>query len=515
MKAIIIARVSSKDQEEGLSLDAQLRRLDNYIKDKHLELIHTPFQLVESSTRGDRKQFMKILDESFELVGNEPLAIVTDRVDRFQRGFKEQVYLDDKIRNGKVILHFVSENLVIDNNSKTDSWIRYDMSIMGAKMYCMYVSDNTRKALEENLVQGRPIGKLPIGYKNERQIINGRERSKGSIDMAKAPLIKEAFELYSTGTYSLKKLAKLMKEKGLTTRGKGNIERPISTSHIERMLKDPIYYGIYRIKDVDYPHTFGNIISKELFDVCQDVKEGKSRYAERYREKEFIFKGLLRCKKCGSMFSTYTTKGHNYAQCNTSKGECDNKNVSEKILLEQLKSYLEGLTIPPKYMDEIIDDIKRITKEKRKFEDDQVERIDKRLREIGNQLDTLLDFALKKSITQVEYDKKAIELKDEQENLLNKKNRYFDASINYGKVVTDLISITSRTWEIFESSSIDRKRQLLGMITSNLKVYDKKLYVEMKSPFNVIYELNKTQKWGGRWDLNPQPLVPQTSALTS
>ena len=169
MKAIIIARVSSKDQEEGLSLDAQLRRLDNYIKDKHLELIHTPFQLVESSTRGDRKQFMKILDESFELVGNEPLAIVTDRVDRFQRGFKEQVYLDDKIRNGKVILHFVSENLVIDNNSKTDSWIRYDMSIMGAKMYCMYVSDNTRKALEENLVQGRPIGKLPIGYKNERQ----------------------------------------------------------------------------------------------------------------------------------------------------------------------------------------------------------------------------------------------------------------------------------------------------------------------------------------------------------
>ena len=29
------------------------------------------------------------------------------------------------------------------------------MSIMGAKMYCMYVSDNTRKALEENLAQGK------------------------------------------------------------------------------------------------------------------------------------------------------------------------------------------------------------------------------------------------------------------------------------------------------------------------------------------------------------------------
>ena len=108
-----------------------------------------------------------------------------------------------------------------------------------------------------------------------------------------------------------------------------------------------------------------------------------------------------------------------------------------------------------------------------------------------------------------------MELKDEQESLLLEKNRYFDASINYGKVVTDLVSITSRTWEIFESSKIDRKRQILGMLTSNLEVDDKKLYVELKSPFNLIYNLNKTQEWGGRWDLNPQPLVPQTSALTN
>ena len=108
-----------------------------------------------------------------------------------------------------------------------------------------------------------------------------------------------------------------------------------------------------------------------------------------------------------------------------------------------------------------------------------------------------------------------MELKDEQESLLLEKNRYFDASINYGKVVTDLVSITSRTWEIFESSKIDRKRQILGMLTSNLEVDDKKLYVELKSPFNLIYNLNKTQEWGGRWDLNPQPSVPQTDALTS
>lgn len=105
-------------------------------------------------------------------------------------------------------------------------------------------------------------------------------------------------------------------------------------------------------------------------------------------------------------------------------------------------------------------------------------------------------FFLNWRITQDMYDKKAMALKDEQEALQQKKNRYFDASINYGKVVTDLVSITSRAWEIFESSKIDRKRQLLGMLTSNLEVDDKKLYIELKSPFNLIYELNKSQEWG-------------------
>lgn len=62
---------------------------------------------------------------------------------------------------------------------------------------------------------------------------------------------------------------------------------------------------------------------------------------------------------------------------------------------------------------------------------------------------------LEQSITQEVYDKKANELMSEQEELQNRRDNYFNATINYGKVVTDLVSITSRAWQIFESSSID------------------------------------------------------------
>lgn len=61
MKAIILTRVSTKMQEEGLSLLAQNNRLHEYAERKGLEIIKS-FEIVESSTRGERKQFMEMIN---------------------------------------------------------------------------------------------------------------------------------------------------------------------------------------------------------------------------------------------------------------------------------------------------------------------------------------------------------------------------------------------------------------------------------------------------------------------
>ena len=61
MKAIILARVSTKEQEEGHSIAAQRQRLVDYCARKGLEVIRT-FEIVESSTRGERKEFTAMLD---------------------------------------------------------------------------------------------------------------------------------------------------------------------------------------------------------------------------------------------------------------------------------------------------------------------------------------------------------------------------------------------------------------------------------------------------------------------
>lgn len=78
-KAIILARVSSKEQEEGYSIDAQKHRLETYCLRRNLNVIKT-FEITESSTMGDRRKFMAMI--KFVRAQREPIAIVADKVAR-------------------------------------------------------------------------------------------------------------------------------------------------------------------------------------------------------------------------------------------------------------------------------------------------------------------------------------------------------------------------------------------------------------------------------------------------
>src|SRR5262249_3611141 len=145
MKAIILARVSTKEQEEGHSIAAQRQRLLDYCARKGLEVIRT-YELVESSTRGERKEFDAMV--AFATAQNETITIVADAVDRLQRSFKESVLMDELIRKEKVELHFNREGMIIGKGASSSDILRWDFSVMGAKSYVLNLSENVRRSLE-------------------------------------------------------------------------------------------------------------------------------------------------------------------------------------------------------------------------------------------------------------------------------------------------------------------------------------------------------------------------------
>src|SRR5258707_2328812 len=160
MKAIILARVSTKEQEEGYSIAAQRQRLVEYCTRKSLDIIKT-FEIVESSTRGERKEFTAMLE--FAKTQKETIAIVADAVDRFQRSFKESVLIDDLIRRKKQVeLHFYRENMVLGDGASATDIMRWDFSVMAAKSYVLNLSENVRRSLEYKCRNGEWGGKAPL-----------------------------------------------------------------------------------------------------------------------------------------------------------------------------------------------------------------------------------------------------------------------------------------------------------------------------------------------------------------
>ena len=105
-------------------------------------------------------------------------------------------------------------------------------------------------------------------------------------------------------------------------------------------------------------------------------------------------------------------------------------------------------------------------------------------------------------ITQDEHDKKCQELKQRQYELNDKLKRIIEADENYSTMLISFLNIYSRAPELFASSKVEQKRQLINFLLSNLQLRDKKLEYKLKKPFDVLVDLDYRSNWLGREDSN-------------
>lgn len=97
----------------------------------------------------------------------------------------------------------------------------------------------------------------------------------------------------------------------------------ISISQVEKILKNPFYYGYMEYHGILYKHIHPRLITKELFDECQAVRKGRRRSRYKRTEKAFVLKGLLKCQNCGCSYSHELKKGkYVYMRPTKNKGEC-------------------------------------------------------------------------------------------------------------------------------------------------------------------------------------------------
>lgn len=179
-------RVSTVKQGDGVSLVAQREAILAFASRNHIEIMQW-FEEKETAAKRGRPIFNKMMSE---LRRGKAQGLVIHKIDRSARNFADWAKIGE-LQDAGVDIHFATESL---DFASRGGRLTADIQAVIAADYIRNLREETIKGITGRLKQGLyPFG-APIGYVN-----NGGGKPK-TLDPLRAPLVKLAFEHYSTTT---------------------------------------------------------------------------------------------------------------------------------------------------------------------------------------------------------------------------------------------------------------------------------------------------------------------------
>jgi DNA invertase Pin-like site-specific DNA recombinase len=396
MRYFIYARKSTDDDDRQiLSIEAQIVELRQYAEREKLSVV---CELVEAKTakKPGRPIFNDMLARIQTHEADGILAWHPDRLARNSVDGGKIIYLADR----GVIKELRFPTYRFDNNAQGKFML--SIAFGQSKYYIDALSENIRRGIRLKLSKGIWPQWAPLGYLNDRA---SRTIVK---DEGKAPFITKSFALYATGKYTLAQIRNTINSLGMT----GRKNKPLSVSQYQNILSNPLYYGMFRYKDETYEGTHEPIITKKLFDRCQEVMNlrGKPKKVER----KFVFRGFMRCGECGRMITAETQKGHNYYRCTKRLTKCKQKYIREEGLAAQIRVILQKVSLCDDWTAKILRELEKDKNEAVQSSRPDRQKIERDITAIDDKVSKLIDLHLEGTVSAEEY-------RHKKEELLNKK----------------------------------------------------------------------------------------------
>jgi site-specific DNA recombinase len=323
---IIYARVSSWEQVSNTSLERQIRECRDHAERLNIKIITEPFvEEGESAKTADRTEFQRAIKFCATKRPRVDYFIV-HKIDRFARNQADHV-------TTQVILRKLGTTLVSASEP-------IDQSVMGRAMEGMLSvwaeldnnmrAERSKSGMVEKAKRGIWVWKPPLGYKR---------LGKGGnlvVDESVGPYIELLFEEYAKGTYSYQALSDYLGDRGFRSRtGK----KPCAQL-IEKIVRNPVYYGIIRAWGLESKGMFPAIISEELFWKCQVGVKNKFGPNKKGVSNNPLFplRKFAVCPNCGiSLTGSVSTgrKGIKYPYYHHQKQDCASASFIPKETLEQ------------------------------------------------------------------------------------------------------------------------------------------------------------------------------------
>ncbi len=471
MRAFLYCRKSSESEDrQVMSLDAQEAELLRVAERDGIEVVDVIRESMSAKAPG-RPLFIEMLRKIGEGSVDSILCWKLDRLARnpIDGGNISWLLQQNQLRS--IVTH---ERTYLPSDNVLLMSVEFGMS----NQYIRDLSTNVKRGNREKLRRGEWPNRAPYGYRNDRNV------KKLVVHELEAQTVRDIFTKYNAGTKSIKDIAK---------------ELGLYKSQVSKILERSMYCGIMISNGIEYKATYESIISKQTFDIAQDVKSNVRVSPLRPKSLFFPYRGFMNCAECGCRLTATKKKGrYDYYYCTNGKGICtQHKNyLSESKVLKLVVQVLTNTQFDLETIEIMYEAAKEKTEnqlgDSEKFKADLVAEIEQITRQERKLLQTftseLIDETLYKDEVQ-----RLKKLKNQFEATLSKYSQSHGQQLITLELTKKVFTDCNRAISEFSDAPSERKREIIETLLWNFAVQDEKvLKINYKPAYEVMANAPKT-----------------------
>lgn len=257
LRVVYYARVSTDKKDQMNSLENQKAFYRDYITSQKNWIYSGEY--IDFGVSGSHTKRPSLKKMIFDALSGDFDLIITKEISRFSRSTVDSIKYTQFLLSAGVAVFFHNDNL---NTLYEDCELRLTIMSSIAQDELRRLKQRVNFGIEQAKKDGKILGNGNIyGYiKKDGKLVSDKN----------AQMVKDTFDIYVTGKYGMRAIAKILTEKGYKNQKGGEIKPYCLT----RIIKNPVYMGVKDEENESY--KIEPIITKELWHKANEVAANRS-----------------------------------------------------------------------------------------------------------------------------------------------------------------------------------------------------------------------------------------------
>jgi site-specific DNA recombinase len=353
---------------------------------------------------------------------------------------------------------------------------------------------------------GGTVGRAPLDYLNVGDVSQGREFRTVVVDPERGSLVRQAFELYATGDYTLADLSDELYDRGLRSRPRNGPAQQISVNKLSQMLRDRYYLGVVTFKGAEYQGRHEPLISHELFERVQDIIEARAAAMERRRVHHHYLKGSLFCGACKAggitqrMIMQQTVNRYRnvymYFFCRgRQNGTCTTPHIHVGRLEEAVEEHYATIRFSPEFLTEVRTHLAKAIDDENAAARLLHDQLTAELKTLDSKEENLLDLAADEEMPKAKIKSRLREIERRRQHLTERLGQTSEDLVEAAQLIERALTLLEDPQALYLRCDDDQRRMLNQAIFHALYVEEDKITgYELKEPFARLHALQAGQQ---------------------